>query len=228
MRIARIDGALHKIVPTNLHKRVLYLAHHPRLQGHPGAIRMFNPSRREFYWSFMANDVFDTVRDCQYCAKDRDTLTKLQYYLRLFLDNGPFEFLTMDILGPLSKKKSGKRIILVIKDRYSKLTRVIPMNDTTAHLDAACFLNNWVFLYGIPNWMIIDNGIQFIAQLFSYVCAILAMRLIPITAYQPVKRPNGKIQKVRRGSFTTLRVPSSNRLGRLCPATHVFVQYASP
>lgn len=35
VRIAHLDGALQKIVPTNLRKRVLHLAHYPRLQGHP-------------------------------------------------------------------------------------------------------------------------------------------------------------------------------------------------
>lgn len=150
MHIACLDGALQKIVPTSLRQLVIYLANYPHLQGYLGATRIFNSLRRKFYWLYMANNDFDTVRNYQSCAKTRGALTKSQNHLRLFPANCPFQLVAMDILGPLPKIKSGKRIIVVITDRYSNLTRAIPMNDTTAPL-VACFLNNWVFPYGIPN-----------------------------------------------------------------------------
>lgn len=84
---------------------------------------MFNSLRRDFYWLFMVNDVFETVRDFQSCAKARGTLMKFQKHLRLFPANGPFEFFSMDILIPLPKTNSGKRFIVVITNLYSKLTR---------------------------------------------------------------------------------------------------------
>lgn len=123
----------------------------------------------------MVNDVFYTVLDCQSCAKARGTLTKSQKNFQFFPANGPFKFVAMDILGPLPKTKSGERFIVFITDSYSKLTSAMPMNDTTALLVAACFLNNWVFLYGIPNSILTYNLPQFIAQFFRYVCAILGI-----------------------------------------------------
>lgn len=133
----------------------------------------------------MANDVLDNVRNCQSCAQARGKLTTSQKHLHLFPSNGPFELVAMDILGPFPRTKSGKRYILVVTDRYSKLTRSIPMNYITAPLVAASFLNNWAFPYGIPQSVLTDNGPQFIAQLFRYVCAVLGIRRIPITAYHP-------------------------------------------
>lgn len=107
----------------------------------------------------MANDAFSTIRDCQSCAKAHGTLTKSKKHLRLFPANGPFKFEAMEIIGPLQKtNQSGKRFIMVIKDRYSKLTREMPMNETTTPLVSACFMNNWLFPYGIPNSILTDNG----------------------------------------------------------------------
>lgn len=59
------------------------------------------------------------------------------------------------------------------------------MNDITAPLDAAGFPNNWVFPHGVPQPVLTDNCPQFIAQLFPYICAVLGMRRIYITAYHP-------------------------------------------
>lgn len=104
VRIARLYGALQIIVPANLRKRVLYLAHYLLLEGHASATRMFHSLRREFYWRFMASNVFYTVCNCQSCTKARSMLTTVQKYLLLFPANSPLEFVAMDILVPIPKK----------------------------------------------------------------------------------------------------------------------------
>ena len=41
VRKSLLNGALQRMVSTRLRHRVQYLAHHPRLSGHPGATRMY-------------------------------------------------------------------------------------------------------------------------------------------------------------------------------------------
>lgn len=48
----------------------------------------------------------------------------------------------MDILGPLHKTRRGHTFILVITDRFSKLTRAIAMRSTTAANIVYVFLGN--------------------------------------------------------------------------------------
>ena len=79
----------------------------------------------------------------------------------------------MDLIGPLKKTRTGKRFIFVITDRYSKLTRAVSMSTTTAPDIAAAFLNNWGFVYGVPNTILTDNGPQFIAEFFECICAVI-------------------------------------------------------
>ena len=64
VRKSPLDGTLQRVVPTRLRPWVLYLAHHPRLAGHPGAMCMYYTLRREYYWPHMASDAFSTVRNC--------------------------------------------------------------------------------------------------------------------------------------------------------------------
>ena len=51
-------------LPDSLRPRVLQLAHHAKLAGHPGQTRMYYNIRRTYYWPHMATDIFATVRNC--------------------------------------------------------------------------------------------------------------------------------------------------------------------
>lgn len=102
----------------------------------------------------------------------------------------------MELLGPLPKTKSAKCLIVVIIDGYSKLTPATPMNDKTAPLVAVCVLKNLVLPYGIPNSSLVDNDPNFVAQFFRYVCAIIGINGIPITAYHT--QSNGQPERYNK------------------------------
>ncbi len=183
VRVARIDGSLQRVVPKALRQRVLYLAHDPMSQGHPGVTKMYDTLRKDFYWPLLFNDVEDYVSNCVSCAKTRGTVRKHQSTLKLFPSHYPLQDVAMDLVGPFKKTRSGKKFILVITDRYSNLTRSVSMAKTKAPDIAAAFLNNWVFPYGVPNTVLTDNGPQFIAEFFEFVCASIGVKRIGITAY---------------------------------------------
>jgi hypothetical protein len=82
----------------------------------------------------------------------------------------------MDILGPLPKTDHGNRLLLVITDRFSKLTRTVPLRTITALVVAKAFCENWVFAYGAPRYVLTDNGTQFNAKFFLAVCRELLDR----------------------------------------------------
>ncbi|CAN8064065.1 unnamed protein product [Agarophyton chilense] len=75
----------------------------------------------------MAHDVYTFVGQCESCVRTRGGIRKHRKYLMLFPAAGPLEFVAIDLIGPLSKNKNGYQHILVITDRFSKLTRAIPL-----------------------------------------------------------------------------------------------------
>jgi Integrase zinc binding domain len=101
--------------------------------------------RRKFFCKDMYKDVEETVRQCTMCAKNRVTERKRAILLKLFPADGPLEFVSMDILGPLPKTEYGNRSLLVISDRFSKLTRTVPLRTITALVVSKAFCNAWVF-----------------------------------------------------------------------------------
>lgn len=71
----------------------------------------------------MDTDDYNTAKDCSKCPCI-STEFKRQRRLELFLLAGFFEFVSIDIFGPLPWPKTEKQFI--ITDRCSKLMRAIP------------------------------------------------------------------------------------------------------
>ena len=130
------------VLPDTLRRRVLQLAHHVKLAGHPGQTRMYYNVRRTYYWPHMAADIFATVRNCTTCAKNRLKLRKRTNPLKLFPATKPLASLCIDILGPLTKSKRGYVFLLVITDRFTKLKRVVTLRKITAYNVAVAFVEH--------------------------------------------------------------------------------------
>jgi Integrase zinc binding domain len=157
VRRAPLDGSIQILVPASLRPNLLHLEHFPRTAGHPGITRMFRLMRKNYFWSERAHDVAETVRNCSTCAKNRVKERKRTSFLKLFPASGPLEYVFMDILCPLPKTDHGNRFLLVITDRFSELTRTVPLRTITALVVAKAFCENCVFAYGAPRYVLTDK-----------------------------------------------------------------------
>ena len=191
------------VLPATLQARVLRLAHYSELAGHPGQSRLHRRLRQTFYWPHMAADVATTVRNCPSCAKNRLRLLKRTGLMKLFPALKPLESVAIDILGPLPKGAGGFMYLLVIVDRFTKLTQVVPLRRITAYDVAVGFVNEWVFKYGPPQSLLSDNGSQFVAHFFQKVCQLLGINSAFTTAYHP--QSNGQVERFNRTITAMLR-----------------------
>ena len=158
------------VLPDTPRPRMIDLAHHTVLSGHPGQTRMHRHIRETYYWPQISADMYNTIRNCTTCAKNRVKLRKRTHSLRIFSATRPLESLAIDIVGPLTKTKKGHKFLLVTSDRFSKLTEVVPIRRIEACTVAVAFVEAWVFKYGPPKTLISDNGKQFAAKFFRAVC----------------------------------------------------------
>lgn len=151
----------------------------------------------------MAIDAYNTVRQCATCARNRFKLRKHASTLKLFPARAPLEYVAIDLLGELIKTPRGNRYLLVMTDRYSKFTRVVPLRNITADTVAKTFVRHWVMAYGTPSWVLIDNGTQFAGKFFADKCRIFGAKNVFTTTYHPqcngqVERYNSTIVKAMR------------------------------
>jgi Integrase zinc binding domain len=132
VRIAPLDQSRQIVVPLALQPRLLHLEHFPVSAGHPGVSRMIQSLRRRFFWPKMAIDLTKTVSNFNSCAKNRVKERSRSSYLKLFPATRPLANVAIDILEPLPKTEHGNRFLLVMTDRFSKLTNTVPLLTTTA------------------------------------------------------------------------------------------------
>lgn len=156
---------------------------------------MFDTLRQGFYWRFMANDVHQTVPDFRSCDKTRGTTNRPKNVMKLFPAKGPLECVEMDILGPFPQTHCGNQFVLFITDRYSKLNRAVPMGKKTAPYVAGAFMSLWVYPYGIPAFLLVENGPQCIAQFFAMMCNLLGISNLTTTTYHP--ETNGQAERYK-------------------------------
>jgi transposase InsO family protein len=169
----------------------------------PKAHRMFRNMRRSLYWPHMAEDVYETVRQCYACARNRISERRHTTVLQLFPANGPLESVAMDILRPLSRTNHGNRFLLVIADQYKKVTRTVPLRAVTALSVARAFVEKWVYVYGPPVSLLTDNGPPFTAKFFQAACAELGIAKVFTTAYNT--QTNGQVERYNLTILAALR-----------------------
>jgi len=119
----------------------------------------------------------------------------------------PFEFVSIDIVGPLPVQQSGYRFLLTIIDHASRWLEAVPLTNIRADTCARAFVNEWVCRYGPPAKLHSDRGTQFTSALLALTLKGYGIQKTFTTPYHP--QGNSILERVHR----TLkdRIISSNQ-----------------
>jgi transposase InsO family protein len=115
----------------------------------------------------------------------------------------------MDILGPLPRATHYNRFLLVVADRFSKVTISVPLRTFTALSVAKAFCDRWVYVYGPLISLLTDNVPQFAAKFFQAVSAELTVKQIFTSSFHP--QTNGQVEWSNRTILAALRAYVSKR-----------------
>jgi len=191
------------VVPRSLVADVLEREHSFPLGGHPGETKMYRTLRRRYYWPSLAAGVFGWVAACATCAKNRLMEVRSSSAMRLFPATEPFESVAIDLLGPLPRTPERYEYLLVMCDRFSKLTRVVPLRDVTALDVLSAFIDVWIASYGIPDSTLSDNGPQFASIFYQGVLQMLGISTNYATPYHP--QTNSQVERCNKTLVQQLR-----------------------
>jgi len=203
VRRAPLDLATQVYVPKSLRMEILTLEHAPVHAGHPGANKMYVSMRGFCYWESMVADVYAYVANCGTCAKGRVGGRRRTNPLRLFPPTEQLSAVCLDLLGPLPKTAMGNRYLLVMVDRFSKLTRVVALPRKDAETVAMVFCDTWVASYGPPDTLLTENGPQLSSTLFQGVCRLMGITNLYSTTYHP--HTQGQFERYNRTIVARLK-----------------------
>lgn len=109
------------------------------IAGHPGTARMLENIDWSYWWPGVEADIANYVKGCQTCQQMKPIRSaKAAPLVPNEIPSYPWEIISWDIIGPLPPS-NGFNAILVIVDRFSKLTHAIPTHtnltaEGSAHL----------------------------------------------------------------------------------------------
>jgi hypothetical protein len=105
--------------------------------------------------------------------------------MRLFPASSRLEYVSINLLRHLPETAHGNRFLLVMTDRFSKLTRTVPLRTKTAFFVSKAFREHWVFCYVPPCHLVFENGPQFAEKFFQAVCREIGIEKDFSSAYHP-------------------------------------------
>lgn len=108
----------------------------------------------------------------------------------------------MDIPGTLPKTKKGNQYVVVVTERFYKMTREVPGSTKTAPHMAVIFLDCSKISYGIPCYILTDRGPQFVSRFVASVCSFLGVKSLTTMAYH--HQTNGESERYNETFVTRL------------------------
>jgi hypothetical protein len=182
---------------------IIQQAHLAVQTGHPGREETYRTIARMWYWPGMSEDNRRFVRNCDICRQSTPWRDGKHGYLRpLPVPSRTWQDLTVDFITGLPPS-TGCVNLMVIKDRLSKGTILVPLEKIEADDVAWAFVREVYRLHGLPRSITSDRGTQFVSDLWGGVCKLLGIQRNLSTAFHPqtdglTERANSDIEVVAR------------------------------
>jgi uncharacterized protein YeaO (DUF488 family) len=186
--------------PSSIRKEILQVGHEGPEAGHFGPIKTMHRIRMQFAWPNMQEEVKKFVENCTLCQmtqKQRKLVIKEQEFER----HPPMKFLAADICE-LENSEKGHKGILVIIDRNTRWTELIPIKNFTAKTVIKKLDKHVVKKFGPFQKIQTDNGSSFSKEFTDYVKGLCAEH---VTGLPYQHSTNGMVERAIRTTRQILK-----------------------
>lgn len=184
-------------------KAIIRQLHDDPSSGHFGIFKTLSRVAETYYWPKMKADISRYVKKCHVClsskASNRARAGLMGAEKKISF---PFQLISVDLMGPFPRSKNGNTFLLVVADWFTKFVLLQPLRKATAK-SVVNFLENQVFLvYGVPQIIMCDNGVQFQKEFRKLAVAYKIPKLWFNALYHAQVNP---VERVNRVVGTALR-----------------------
>ena len=159
---------------------------------------------RNYWWPRVTKEVKQYVEGCDQCQRIKNRAEMSAGKLRPNqVPERPWQYILVDFITKLPMSKSHD-LILVVCNRFSKMSHFVAITEkTTAEGLARLFRDNVWKLHGLPESVILDRGLQFVAGLTKELNKMLGIETKLSTAYYPqtdeqIERTNQELEQYLR------------------------------
>jgi len=182
------------MVPKELRRAVLGLAHDSVMSGHEGIHKTTDRVMSNFWWPGIRDDVTRYCRSCDVCQRTipRGRVSKAPLQ-KMPIIGVPFQRIGVDLVGPITPaSSSGKRYILTVVDYATRYPEAVALSGISTEdvAEALCTVYSRV---GVPTHVVHDQGSQFMSDVMAEVSRLLSIRNLVSTPYHP--QTNGLVER---------------------------------
>ncbi|KAK3024375.1 hypothetical protein RJ639_043279 [Escallonia herrerae] len=130
----------------------------------------FRIKRMGYYLLTMIKDCLDYAKRCQACQFHSNFIHQPPEPLHPTVASWPFYAWGLDVVGPLPKSSGSHLYILSETDYFSKWAEAAPLKEVKKETVVNFIKSNLIFRYGVPRYIITDNGKPFYNTLMDQLC----------------------------------------------------------
>ena len=186
-------------VPNNkkIKEEILKENHNSVDVGHPGQHRMLELLKRTYWWPGLKKDIKRYVQECVKCQQNKVQHQKKAGELHpLEIPQGPWQEISIDIIGPLPKSNRMDAIVVIV----NQFTKMICLKATTMNISseeiAKIYRDNIWKLHGIPRKILNDREPQFASKFMEEFTKALGTKRQLSTAYHP--QTDGQTERINQ------------------------------
>lgn len=186
-----------KVIPKSLRPKILYECHDSTVSGHLGILKTYKRACLHYYWPKMKYDITKYVNKCTVCLASKPVQKKTCGLMRSHPKvSRPWVMISTDLIGPLPRSSSGHRFLLVISDYFSKYSLLYPLRTATASKVTEILEKEIFLVYGVPKFILVDNGVQYKSKQFRKMVDGYGSKVIYNCYFHPQANPCERVNKV--------------------------------
>jgi len=184
--VVYIEGRIY--VPNNrkIKEEILKENHDLADMGHLGQHRMLEVIKRTYWWPGLKEGIKKYIQGYFKCRQNKVQHQKKAGELHpLEIPEGPWQEISIDIMGPLPKSNEMDAIVVIV-DQFTKMIRlkVTTMNVSSEGITKIYRDKIWK-LHGIPRKILSDRRPQFTSKFMEELTKALRMKRQLSMAYHP-------------------------------------------
>lgn len=170
-------------VPEKLQNKIICIFHDDELSCHLGIRKTLARLEQRVYWRNMRKAVQQYIQRCTTCQESKAARLP-PVPASSFGSSGPWDLVTIDLMGPYIKGKNQNTYILLCVDHFTRFVEIYPLRKATSD---SIIQKLWDLCtrWGMAKYLLSDNGTQFTSKLYANWCESLGITPYYISAYHP-------------------------------------------
>jgi predicted aspartyl protease len=188
------DDLLRLVIPKDMRSDIIVAAHDHVLAAHYGVAKTYQKIKSRYYWVGMFADIEHWVRSCPSCNTRKTPKTNRKASLQPIPPaEQPFERVSIDCVGPITRSKRGNRYIVVLTDYLTRWPEAFAVRSIKAKVIADLLFKQIVCRHGTMKMLLSDRGTNFLSKVVTELCKLLDTEQHKTSSYRP--QCNGLTEK---------------------------------